>query len=140
MDGVLCELLCGGLLWCIWNYVVHSVGRNRTASVAVEIRLFTTVMVTGLKKMSCESGTTVSIVVSVASMTGWKWCIAVLMTVLKWSVLLVTLRLTRLIRTIEPCTTTLVSVTAFSTVMKLNGCFSSSRKVIMLTTLSGVAS
>lgn len=44
-------------------------------------RLFTTVIVTGLKNMSCDNGTTVSMVVSVASMTGWKCCIAVLTTV-----------------------------------------------------------
>lgn len=60
---------------------MHSVGRNSKASVAVMTNLFTTVIVTGLKNMSCDSGTTVSIVVSVARMTGWKCCIAVLTTV-----------------------------------------------------------
>lgn len=48
----------------------------------VFVMLFISVVVIGLKKFECSSGISVSIVVVVVSVIGWKCCMVVLMIVL----------------------------------------------------------
>lgn len=104
----------------------------------VMVILFIRVVVIGLKKLLCNSGISVSMVVVVVSVIGWKWCMVVLMIVLKWLCFVVMFCLIWFIRIIELCMMMFSMVMVFSMVMKLKGWLNSSSVFIMLINLSGV--